>query len=122
MGPYAITVLLLIAFAGFGYLAWRKLAIVTNLQPDNRWDHPGLRLKAVLVNGFLQSRMIQREWKPGLMHAVIFVGFVSLLLRKLQLIAMGYDDSVVLSGLAGALFATFKDLVELAVLAACGYA
>jgi Fe-S oxidoreductase len=122
MGPFALTFLMLTALAAFGYLAARKLAIVASLQPDRRWDHPFLRLKAVLVNGFLQSRMIRGEWKPGLMHAVIFVGFISLLLRKLQLIAIGYDESVVFPGVAGGLFAGFKDVIELAVLAACGYA
>ena len=45
-----------------------------------------------------------------------------LLLRKLQLIAIGYDESATYPGLAGGLFAAFKDAVELAVLAACGYA
>ena len=34
--------------------------------------------------------MVRREWRPGVMHAVIFLGFMSLLLRKLQLIAIGY--------------------------------
>src|SRR5215471_16141079 len=98
MGPLAITLLMLIAFAGFAYLTSRKLAIVAHLQPEVRWDHPAQRIKAVLVNGFLQSRMIRREWKPGLMHAVIFVGFLSLLLRKVLLIAIGYDESATFSG------------------------
>ena len=122
MGPAAITLLMLIAFAGFAYLTSRKLAIVAHLAPEVRWDHPGGRLKTVLVNGFLQARMIRREWKPGLMHAAIFIGFLSLLLRKLELIAIGYDESASFSGIAGGLFAGFKDVVELAVLAACGYA
>jgi Fe-S oxidoreductase len=122
MSPFGITLLMLVAFAGFGYLAARKLAIVASLQPEMRWDRPGARFREVLVNGFLQSRMIRREWKPGLMHTVIFLGFMSLLLRKLQLIAIGYDESVAFPGLAGGLFAGFKDGVELAVLVACGYA
>ena len=45
--------------------------------------------------------MIRRDWQPGLMHAVIFLGFMSLLLRKLQLIAIGYDEPFVYPGLAG---------------------
>jgi Fe-S oxidoreductase len=122
MSPFGITLLMLLAFASFGYLAARKLAIVASLQPEMRWDHPGLRLKEVLVNGFLQSRMVRGEWKPGLMHAVIFLGFMSLILRKLQLIAIGYDETVAFPGLVGGLFAAFKDGIELAVLAACGYA
>ena len=122
MGPFAITLLMLIAVGGFCALAWRKLAIVARLSPERRCDRPAARLKEVLVNGFLQSRMIRGEWRPGLMHAVIFVGFLSLLLRKLQLIAIGYDESAAFPGLAGGLFAGFKDAVEVAVLIACGYA
>lgn len=122
MNPIAITLLLAVALAGFGALAWRKLAIVVKLAPEVRWDHPMARFHAVLVNGFLQSRMVAREWKPGLMHAVIFLGFMALLVRKVQLLVIGYDESFVYPGLAGGMFASFKDLVELAVLSAVGYA
>ena len=37
--------------------------------------------------------MVRREWRPGVMHAVIFIGFLSLLLRKLQLNAIGFDEN-----------------------------
>ena len=115
MNPTAITLLLAAALAGFGALAWRKLAIVMRLAPEVRWDHPLARFRAVLVNGFLQSRMVAREWKPGLMHAVIFLGFMTLLLRKVQLLVIGYDETFVYSGLAGGMFASLKDVVELAL-------
>ena len=122
MSPIGITLLMLMGFAGFGWLAWRKLALVARLQPEVRWDHPAARLKAVLVNGFLQRRMIAREPGAGVMHAVIFLGFMALLARKLQLIAIGYHESFVYPGLAGGLFAALKDFVELAVLAALAWA
>jgi Fe-S oxidoreductase len=122
MSPVAISLLMLAAFAGFGYLAQRKLAIVAALAPEDRFDHPGRRLLAVLTNGILQQRMIQRDWKPGVMHAVIFLGFMALLVRKIQLIVIGYYEPFVYPGLAGGAFAAAKDLVELAVLAALAYA
>src|SRR5436190_1247221 len=122
MSPVGITLLMLVAFAAFGFLAARKVSILFRLQPDVRWDHAGARLESVLVNGLLQSRMVRGDWKRGLMHAVIFLGFMSLLARKLQLIAIGYDEAVAMPGIAGGLFATFKDAIELAVLVACGYA
>ena len=122
MNPIAITLLLAIALAGFVALAWRKLAIVVKLAPEVRWDHPLARLRSVLINGFLQSRMVAREWKPGTMHAVIFLGFMTLLARKVQLLVIGYNEGFVYPGLAGGMFASFKDLVELAVLIAVGYA
>ena len=113
---------MLASFAAFAYLAARKLAIVTHLAPEVRWDHPMTRLGSVVINGFLQSRMIRREWKPGAMHAVIFLGFMALLARKVQLIGIGYYEPFALPGIAGGLFAALKDAVELAVLAALGYA
>ena len=122
MGPVAITLMLTVALAAFAVLAARKLAILRHLAPDDRLDHPWQRARSVLANGFLQSRMIRREWKPGVMHAVIFAGFVTLLVRKLHLFAMGYDAGVTLPGALGDVFATVKDAVEIAVLAACGYA
>ena len=122
MSPIGITLLMAAAFAGFAYLAWRKLAIVVSLQPEVRWDHPLARVKRVLVDGLLQSRMIRGEPKAGIMHCVIFTGFLVLLARKLQLILVGYLPDFVYPGWPGGLFAAAKDFVELAVLAAVGYA
>jgi Fe-S oxidoreductase len=122
LGPAAISVLMLLAFAGFGWLSWRKLAIVAALQPEARLDRPWQRLRSVLVNGLLQQRMLRREWRPGLMHAVLFLGFLSLLLRKLQLIAIGYRESASFPDAFGGPFAAFKDAIELAVVAAVAYA
>jgi Fe-S oxidoreductase len=122
MGPLWISLLMLVSFAAFAFLAVRKLRIVTHLAPDIRWDHPAARLGSVLRNGFLQSRMIRREWKPGIMHAVIFLGFMALLARKLQLIAIGYYEPFTYPGIGGGLFVALKDVVELAVLAAVAFA
>jgi Fe-S oxidoreductase len=122
MGPQAITLLMLAGLAAFGALAWRKLALLSRLQPEPRTGAPLTRLKSVLVNGFLQGRMVQREPAAGLMHAVIFLGFMVLLVRKLQLLVVGYSEFFVWPGWPGALFAALKDTVELAVLTAVAYA
>jgi Fe-S oxidoreductase len=122
MSPFGMSVLMLLAFAGFAALAWRKLQVVMALQPEVRWDQPWQRARSVLVNGLLQQRMVQREWRPGLMHAVIFLGFMSLLLRKLQLIVIGYDEHFVFPAAFGGPFAAFKDVIELAVTLAVLYA
>jgi Fe-S oxidoreductase len=122
MSPLGITLLLLVSVLAFMALAARKIAVVTSLQPEVRWDRPAERLRSVLVNGILQQRMIRREWKPGLMHTVIFLGFVSLLVRKLQLLVIGYDETFALTGPVGDAFTVWKDLVEVGVLLAVGYA
>ncbi|MDH5265592.1 MAG: hypothetical protein OEX21_12665, partial [Betaproteobacteria bacterium] len=113
---------MILGFGGFAALAWRKVAIFRALQPEVRWDKPVERLGRVGTMGFLQSRMVAGEWKPGIMHAAIFLGFCALLVRKLHLIVIGYDAHAIIPGAAGAAYATFKDFVEVAVLAAVAYA
>ncbi len=122
MGPLGVTALLLAAFAAFAWFSARKLAIVLALQPEVRWDHPWSRVRTVVANGLLQQRMIRREWKPGAMHTVIFLGFVSLLVRKLQLVVIGFDAEFAFTGPLGDVFTVCKDLVEVAVLLAVSYA
>ncbi len=122
MNPIGITLLMAIAFAGFAWLAWRKLGIVVRLRPEVRWDRPLARMRRVLVDGLLQSRMIRGEPAAGIMHCVIFTGFLALLARKIQLIVIGYRPDFVYPGWLGGVFATGKDVVELAVLAAVLYA
>src|SRR6185369_14410570 len=60
--------------------------------------------------------------RSGLMHAVIFVGFLSLLLRKLQLLAIGYAETASFPAWFGGPFAAFKEVIEIAVVAAVLYA
>jgi Fe-S oxidoreductase len=122
MNPLAISLMLLLALSGFVWLAWRKLSLVAALAPAQRFDHPGARLRSVLVNGFLQQRMLHGEWRAGLMHAAIFIGFMALLLRKLQLLTIGYDEAAAFPAAFGGPFAAFKDGVELIVVAAVLYA
>ena len=122
MGPWAISLLMIAGFGGFAALAWRKIAIFRALQPDVRWDKPGERLGRVATMGLAQSRMVAGEWKPGIMHAAIFLGFCALLVRKLHLIVIGYDPLAIIPGAAGAAYALFKDFVEVAVLLAVAYA
>jgi Fe-S oxidoreductase len=122
MSPVGISLLMAAAFAAFMCLAWRKIGIVVALKHEVRWDRPLTRLAHVVRNGLLQSRMIRGELKPGIMHAVIFAGFLALLARKLQLIVIGYDENFTYPGFIGAAFTLGKDLVEIAVLAAVGYA
>jgi hypothetical protein len=109
-------------FGGFAALAWRKIAIFRALGPEVRWDRPGERLGRVATMGLGQSRMVAGEWKPGIMHAAIFLGFCALLVRKLHLIVIGYDPLAIIPGAAGAAYALFKDFVEVAVLLAVAYA
>jgi Fe-S oxidoreductase len=121
MSPLGITLLMLAGLAAFGALAWRKLSIVAALAADNRFDDPATRLGRVMRLGFGQSRLLSGDFRPGLMHAIIFFGFLTLLVRKLHLIVIGYAELATIPGVFGAGYTALKDLIELAVLIAVGY-
>jgi len=121
VSPLGISLLLVAGFAIFAALAWRKLAIVIALAPDDRSDAPKKRLARLFALGFGQSRLLSGDRRPGLMHAVIFFGFLTLLVRKLHLIVIGFSPLATIPGAAGGLYTAFKDFIELAVLVAVGY-
>jgi Fe-S oxidoreductase len=121
MSPLGITLLMLAGFAAFALLAWRKLSIVVALAPDNRFDDPPRRLAQLVRVGLGQSRLLSGDFRPGLMHAVIFFGFLILLVRKLHLIVIGYAPLATIPGVAGGVYTALKDFVELAVLGAVAY-
>ena len=121
MSPLGITLLLAAALVAFAALSWRKLSIVAAMQPEDRFSGPLARWRSVVANGLMQRRMIARDRRPGIMHAVLFAGFMLLLLRKIELLAIGYHEPFTYGGTAGAVFALLKDAVELAVLVAVGY-
>jgi Fe-S oxidoreductase len=121
MSPVVISLLMAAGFAAFGWLAWRKLAIVAALAPEDRFDAPAARTRRLLTMGFGQSRLLSGDFRPGVMHAVIFVGFITLLVRKLHLIVIGYWPEATIPGAFGAAYTAWKDFVELAVLLAVGF-
>jgi Fe-S oxidoreductase len=122
VSPIGISSLLALSLLAFAWLTWRKLSIVAALQPEVRWNDPMRRVRGVVKNGLMQRRMIAREWRPGVMHAVIFVGFVSLLVRKVHLLIIGFDSTHAVGGFFGDAFTVWKDWVEIAVLLAVLYA
>ena len=102
MGPWAISALMIAGFGGFAVLAWRKIAIFRALQPEVRWDRPGRAHREALSRWASGSRAWwPGEWKPGIMHAAIFLGFCALLVRKLHLIVIGYDALAIIPGAGG---------------------
>jgi Fe-S oxidoreductase/nitrate reductase gamma subunit len=67
------------ALAVFAYGLYRRWRIWTALgKPESRKDHLKARIKALLVDGLLQIKTF-RDPYPGIMHGLIFFGFLVLL-------------------------------------------
>jgi len=73
----ALALALLVAFGLFGVQAWRLFRIVRQGKPTARFDDLPSRARAEAVVVVGQSKLLQRLG-PGLMHAVIFWGFIVL--------------------------------------------
>src|SRR6266567_511848 len=73
----ALAIALIVAFVLFGRQAWRLYRVVRDGKPTSRFDDLPSRARAEAVVVVGQSKLLQRLG-PGLMHAVIFWGFIVL--------------------------------------------
>ncbi len=81
--------LVLVASFLFFFYSVRKLILLLKVgKQEDRFDAPWARLRKVVVVAFGQSKLF-RDFVPGLMHALIFWGFVVLLLAVLEAIGEG---------------------------------
>lgn len=85
---YTFLFVLVLSFSFFAYSLRRLIVLLKIGKKDDRFDAPLKRLKKVLVVAMGQSKLF-REFVPGLMHALIFWGFVVLLLAVLEAIGEG---------------------------------
>ena len=88
-GTLLFALLLLAALALFTYTASRRVQLLTlGGPPEDRLDRPMGRLWHMARYGLLQKKMF-RDPYAGLYHALIFSGFLVLLLRTLMLVFEG---------------------------------
>jgi Fe-S oxidoreductase len=88
------SVIFLLALLGalglFGWQVSRLVSILKLGMPENRFDRPGRRIGMVLNIAFGQTKLL-REPFAGLLHFVIFWGFVILLSAVMESIGEGLD-------------------------------
>src|SRR5712691_13032605 len=77
MSAASLSLALLVALGLFGRQAWRLYRMVREGKPTARFDDLPARARAEAVVVVGQSKLLQRLG-PGLMHAVIFWGFIVL--------------------------------------------
>lgn len=119
-------ILLAVGLGLFGWQIWLKTKLLLASAPENRFDHLRERMYAMVKFGLGQSRQFKEFW-PGLMHALIFWGFLTLLLAEIGTIGSAFtatgDWSVFwfLPGLDH-FYIGIKNVVELIVLLMVIYA
>ena len=119
-GVPARLLFLLIPLVGVACFAWmiaRRLAPLLRAAPDPRFDHLPERALLVLKVWLAQWRH-PRYLLAGMLHIVLFLGFLVLGLRSFQLVFLGFMETFTLPGLGGAAgeaYAVAKDYAALAV-------
>lgn len=123
-GAPAAILSVLIPLAGIAIFAWimhRRVLPLLNAQPDFRLDRMPERIVQMLKMWLLQWRQ-PRYMLAGVIHIVIFAGFLVLSVRSISLVIIGVFDGFVLPGLGGALgdvYNFFKDFAATLVFLAC---
>ncbi len=117
----------LIPIAGiaiFTYIMALRMAPLVKAAPDFRFDRIPRRLVNVVKIWLGQYRQ-PRYKQAGIVHIVIFAGFMILSVRSISLVVIGISDGFVLpgfDGVIGDIYNVLKDYAATAVLVACAVA
>ena len=110
----------LIGIGIFAYIMIRRIGPLRKAAPDPRFGRVGERIRSVLKYWLGQYKH-PRYLLPGIMHILLFSGFLILSVRSLTLVMMGFIDGFVMPGLGGDLghvYGALKDLATTFVLLA----
>ena len=96
-GRVLFSIITLLGIAGFSYLLAMRLSPLLQGAPDPRLDRPAERLSRS-VKYWLAQWKHPRFMLAGILHIVIFLGFLVLSFRSLSLVIMGIFGQVVIPG------------------------
>ncbi|MBW1615156.1 MAG: (Fe-S)-binding protein [Deltaproteobacteria bacterium] len=111
----------IIGISLFIYIMSKRIFPLTQAQPDFRTDKLGKRIMAFLKVGVGQARH-PRFFTAGIIHIVIFAGFLILALNSINLVIVGFIPGFTLPGLSGAIggvYIALKNIAATLVLIAC---
>ena len=99
-GPLLFLTLHLLGTAAFFYIAARRIAPLLHAEKDNRFDRPWLRLGRVLQ--FWLGQWKHPRYKgAGILHILIFAGFILLASHAFYLLISGVTGEYTFSGFSG---------------------
>ncbi len=107
---------LVIHFVGlvcFGYIVWRRMVPLLRAQADSRFDHPMARLGKVAKYWFGQWKH-PRYRTAGILHILIFIGFILLVIRSFSTLLVGVSSNVLAPSLPGTAAHTYGVITDYA--------
>jgi hypothetical protein len=97
----------------FAYIIARRFIPLLRAERDFRFDHPILRLRNVLKYWFGQWKH-PRYKSAGILHILIFAGFIVLALRAFTVLIVGVSYDFVMPGLSGGLGRVYESVTDYA--------
>ncbi len=89
-----------VGVALFAYIMAKRVAPLVMANPDYRFDRIGQRIYAVLKLWLAQYKQ-PRYMLAGVLHILIFAGFIILSIRSTSLVFIGVSDDFVFPGFSG---------------------
>jgi Fe-S oxidoreductase len=115
-----------IGLIGFAAIVGRRARLLLVARPAGRFDRIPERVKRTLIYGFGQKKFLAGEQPAGIMHALIFWGFVVLFLQIVTLFGRAFDYNWHIPGFGanqplGPPFFIARDLLEASVIVGVSY-
>ncbi|HEX7707390.1 MAG TPA: (Fe-S)-binding protein, partial [Thermoanaerobaculia bacterium] len=117
---YLFALIPIVGLVCFAWIIARRIAPLFKGAPDPRFQRIPTRVLLVLKIWLGQWRQ-PRYMLAGVLHIIVFFGFLILAARSIQLVVLGFVDGFVLPGLvgsAGAFYNVIKDIAATAVFVA----
>ena len=123
-GWILFSVLHLLGVACFAYIVAKRLKPLVRGQRDVRFDRPLQRL-GMVVKFWLGQWRHPRYRTAGVLHILIFCGFILLITRAFYVLGLGVSDHLVLPGIPGSvghIYDVLKDYATTIVFICVGFA
>ena len=118
-GVPAKVLFLLIPLTGLAFFTWimaRRVAPLLRAAPDPRFEKIPHRIFLVLKLWLAQWRQ-PRYMLAGVLHIIVFFGFLILAVRSTELVILGFVEGFVMPGFGGALGAAYNVVKDIAATA-----
>jgi Fe-S oxidoreductase len=106
-GQILFALICFIGIACFVFILSRRLAPLLRAAPDLRFDRPLVRLTAVAKFWLAQWKQ-PRYFLAGVLHVLIFAGFLLLSIRSISLVIIGFVPHFVMPGFSGTVGAFYN--------------
>jgi Fe-S oxidoreductase len=111
----------LIGLGIFTYIMTRRLAPLIRAAPDFRWDNLAIRIKQLIKIWLMQYRHPRYRF-AGILHILIFAGFLILSIRSMAMVVIGIAPEFVFPGMhgpVGAIYDLLKDIATTWIFIVC---